>query len=94
MNVRNWKSSSNLKQNILDTLSLWGAIGLLWWSFLSMIKEYFPEFLRVTVEVRQIVENGSEVITKFVNVTYKADYLWIVLFLFVLWLGYYLPKKH
>ena len=94
MNVRNWKSSSNLKQNILDTLSLWGAIGLLWWSFLSMIKEYFPEFLRVTVEVRQIVENGSEVTTKFVNVTYKADYLWIVLFLFVLWLGYDLPKKH
>lgn len=94
MNVRNWKSSSNLKQNILDTLSLWGSIGLLWWSFLSMIKEYFPEFLRVTVEVRQIVENGSEVTTKFVNVTYKADYLWIVLFLFVLWLGYDLPKKH
>lgn len=84
----------NIKQNILDTLSLWGAIGLLWYSFLSIIKEYFPEFLKITVSVKQVVEGRDEIHSYLTSVTYKVDYLWIVVFLFVLWLGYDLPRKH
>lgn len=94
MNVRNWKLSSNLKQNILDVASLWCSIGLLWYSFFSMIKEYFPEFLRVTVEIRQEIVNGTEIELKYITETYRMDYLWIVVFLFVLWLGYDLPRKY
>lgn len=100
MNVRNWNLSSsrmgmqNIKQNILDTLSLWGSIGLLWCSFLSIIKEYFPEFLKITVSVKQVVEGRDEIHSYLTSVTYKVDYLWIVVFLFVLWLGYDLPRKH
>ena len=49
MNVKNWnfsyKGKGEVKQHILDSISLWGAIGLLWYSFLSIIKEHFPEFL-------------------------------------------------
>lgn len=57
MNVKNWSFfSSNIsskegkrkvKEHILDTISLWGAIGLLWYSFASMLEEHFPEFLPV-----------------------------------------------
>ena len=53
MNVKNWSFSSKrigrqeVKQHILDSLSLWGAIGLLWYSFLSIIKEHFPEIAEV-----------------------------------------------
>lgn len=53
MSVKNWNFSyksyelegkHNLKQNMLDTLSLWGSIGLLWCAFLSIIGEHFPEY--------------------------------------------------
>lgn len=50
MSVKNWSFSYNRerktewKQNILDTISLWGAIGLLWFSFVSIIGEHFPEY--------------------------------------------------
>lgn len=40
-----------VKQNILDTISLWVAIGLLWYAFLSIIGEHFPEFLPVDARV-------------------------------------------
>ena len=51
MSVKNWNFSYNgrekkeVKQHILDTLSLWGATGLLWYSFLSIIREHFPEYI-------------------------------------------------
>lgn len=57
MNVKKWKFSykmtgkQELKQNILDTISLWSAIGLLWYSFMSMIESCFPEFLPVDTGV-------------------------------------------
>lgn len=50
MSVKNWNFSynierkRNLKQNILDTISLWGSIGVLWYSFISIIGEHFPEY--------------------------------------------------
>lgn len=53
MSVKDWSLSykgnrkQELKQHILDTISLWGAIGLLWCSFFSIIEEYFPEFVEV-----------------------------------------------
>lgn len=51
MNVKNWKCSYNarakqeVKQNILDTISLWVSIGLLWFSFVSILLEHFPSYL-------------------------------------------------
>ncbi|MBQ8518481.1 MAG: transglutaminase domain-containing protein [Agathobacter sp.] len=75
MNVKNWrfsysKEKKEWKQNILDTVSLWGAIGLLWFSFISIIGEHFPEYLE------------------------KVDWWVIVLFAFLLWLGYEWPKNY
>lgn len=52
MSAKNWSFFYNkeqrqeVKQNILDTVSLWGAIGLLWYAFVTMIGEHFPEFLQ------------------------------------------------
>lgn len=56
MNVRNWNFSYNkeslsiekkqeIKQDILDTISLWIAIGLLWCSFLTILQEHFQKFI-------------------------------------------------
>ena len=51
MSVEKWNSSYKLeekqevKQNIFDTISLWGAIGVLWCAFFSIIGEHFPEFM-------------------------------------------------
>lgn len=53
MNVKNWsfsykgKGKQEVKQHILDTFSLWGAMGLLWYSFFSIIKEHFLEISEV-----------------------------------------------
>ena len=53
MNVRNWSFFSNkevrrkAKEHILDTICLWSAIGLLWYAFVSMVGEHFPEFLPI-----------------------------------------------
>ena len=50
MNVRNWSFSYNagekkvVKQNILDTITLWGSIGLLWASFVSILGELFSTY--------------------------------------------------
>ena len=52
MSVKNWSSfyskegKQEIQQNILDTVSLWGAIGLLWYSFVSITGEHFPEFVQ------------------------------------------------
>ena len=57
MSVKKWSFSykkvgkKEIKQNILDTISLWIAIGLLWYSFLSIIGDVFPEFLPVDARV-------------------------------------------
>lgn len=57
MSVKKWNFSykkigkQEIKQNILDTISLWLAIGLLWYSFLSIIGDAFPEFLPVDARV-------------------------------------------
>ena len=51
MSAKKWSFSykktgkQEWKQNILDTISLWTAIGLLWYSFFSIIGEHFPEYL-------------------------------------------------
>jgi len=53
MNVKNWSFFSSkegkieIKEHILDTVSLCGAIGLLWYAYISIIGEHFPEFLQV-----------------------------------------------
>ena len=53
MNVKKWSFSykrtekQEWKQNILDTISLWGAMGLLWYSFSSIIGEHFSEYLPI-----------------------------------------------
>ena len=53
MNVRNWSFFSNkevrrkAKEHILDTICLWSAIGLLWYAFVSMVGEHFPDFLPI-----------------------------------------------
>lgn len=53
MNVRNWSFFSNkevrrkAKEHILDTICIWSAIGLLWYAFVSMVGEHFPEFLPI-----------------------------------------------
>ena len=83
-----------MKQNILDTLSLWGAIGLLWYSFLSIIKEHFPEFLEVTVVVDDLSMYSSDFTTSSTFATYRIDWFVIVLLLLVLWLGYEWPSKY
>ena len=101
MNAKNWKFSykengkQELKQHILDTFSLWGAIGLLWYSFLSIIKEHFPEFLEVIVEAEpELDKYASSFVGEPTYVTYGMDWLVIGAFLVVLWLGYDWPKKY
>lgn len=50
MNVKKWNFSYSKrektegKQNIMDGISLWVAMGLLWFSFISIIQEHFPAF--------------------------------------------------
>ena len=100
MSAKKWSFSYKrgqnleLKQHILDTLSLWGAIGLLWYSFLSIIKEYFPEFLEVT----EVVDNLGVDMTGFVEppqfATYEMDWLMILILILVLWIGYEWPSKY
>lgn len=100
MSAKNWKFSyrgngkTEIKQHILDTISLWGAIGLLWYSFLLIIKEHFPEFMEVTVEVENISLTQSSYVGPSTYETYGLDWFIIGIFLFVLWLGYDWPKKY
>ncbi|MBQ2901494.1 MAG: hypothetical protein IJE49_06550 [Agathobacter sp.] len=100
MSVKNWSFSYNRerkkewKQNILDTISLWGAIGLLWFSFLSIIKEYFPEFIQVAVLAGEADNLSARSVVGTNLVKYTMDWWVIVLFIFVLWLGYDWPKKY
>lgn len=100
MSAKNWKFSykgngkTEIKQHILDTISLWGAIGFLWYSFLLIIKEHFPEFMEVTVEVENISLTQSSYVGPSTYETYGIDWFIIGIFLFVLWLGYDWPKKY
>ena len=60
MSVKDWSFFSKkeqgkeqvqeIKKNILDTISLWTAIGLLWSSFVSIIGGKFPAFLESELE--------------------------------------------
>lgn len=101
MNVKNWsffynkEGKQELKQNILDTVSLWGVIGLLWYSFVSIIGEHFPEFLQIKVLASKINKNPS------ISYVGEMDYeligmdWWVIsLFVVVLWLGYDWPKQY
>lgn len=100
MSAKNWKFSykgngkTEIKQHILDTISLWGAIGLLWYSFLLIIKEHFPEFLEVTVEIKNISFSQTSFARPSTYETYGLDWPIIIILLFVLWLGYDWPKKY
>lgn len=100
MNAKNWSLSykgskkQEIKQHILDTISLWGAIGLLWCSFLSIIKEFFPEYLEATVEIVNKTDFQTSYAGPPVYETYGLDWLLIGIFLFVLWLGYDWPKQY
>ena len=57
MSVRSWSFFSSKekekkwKQNILDTISLWAAIGLLWYAFVSILEEHLPISLHLWVIV-------------------------------------------
>lgn len=56
MNAKNWsffysREEKKGEENIVETISLWCAIGLLWWSFCSIVMEHFPQFLEVQVIV-------------------------------------------
>lgn len=100
MNVRNWSFFSNkeaqrkVKEHMLDTICLWGAIGLLWYAFVSMVGEHFPDFLKKTI----LVSKSELISTSFVSSanfeTIGMDWRVIGLFLFVLWLGYDWPKLY
>jgi len=102
MSVKNWSFSysrerkKEWKQNILDTISLWGAIGLLWFSFISIIGEHFPEYLKVTVEVIDFskVPVTSSFAPEPTYATYTVEWWIIGLFVLVLWLGYEWPKNY
>ena len=100
MSVKNWSFSYNRerkkewKQNILDTISLWGAIGLLWFSFLSIIKEHFPEFIQVAVLAGEADNLSASSVVGTNLVKYTMDWWVIALFIFVLWLGYDWPKQY
>lgn len=100
MSAKNWKFSykgsgkTEIKQHILDTISLWGAMGLLWYSFLLIIKEHFPEFLEVTVEIKNISITQTSYARPSTYETYGLDWPIIIIFLLVLWLGYDWPKKY
>lgn len=98
MSAKKWSFSYNrgqdleLKQNILDTLSLWGAIGLLWYSFLSIIKEHFPEFLEVIVVPGDLLSSSNPDLVTFE--THQLDWFMIVLLILFLWVGFEWPSKY
>lgn len=51
MSVRNWnffykKEENSLKEKIVNTVSLWCAIGLLWWGFCDILSEHYLLCLR------------------------------------------------
>ncbi len=100
MSAKKWSFSYKrgqnleLKQHILDTLSLWVAIGLLWYSFLSIIKEYFPEFLKVTEVVDNLGLNAADFVEPSQFATYEMDWLMILILILVLWIGYEWPSKY
>lgn len=102
MSAKKWSFSykgakkQEVKLHILDTISLWGAIGLLWCSFLFIIKEHFPEFLEVTVEVAHNLKdmNATSFVGQTTYETYGLDWFVIGIFLLVLWLGSDWPKKY
>ena len=94
MNVKNWRFSFDIKQNILDSISLWGAIGLLWFSFISVIGEHFPTFLQVSVLVSKPQMDPMSVVGPENFEVIGMDWWVISLFVFLLWFGYDWPRKY
>ena len=96
MRAKNWKSFSKieekrgLKENIADTISLWCAIGLLWYAAVSIIGEKFPEFIQTMrlAEVDEVAILGTNL------VEIKMEWGLIVVFLLLLWVGGDWPKKY
>lgn len=91
MNVSNWnffykKEEISIKERIVDTMSLWGAIGLLWWSFCNILEEVFPMFLAYSAQT----EEQGLVTMQTVHMDGWLVFLWMI----VLWISYDFPEKY
>lgn len=94
MSVRNWKSSyskeekHSVKEHIVDTVSLWSAMGLLWYASFSMIREWFPDFVEAAIlsDVEGVPVVGSNVRL------IQMEWGFILLWLLILWAGSEWPK--
>ncbi len=68
---------------IVDNVSLWVAIGLLWFSFLRMIEEHFPKFISYEIYVYDTESYSTpSLVTKAIGLDWKI----LILFLVLLWL--------
>ena len=89
MSAKKWnfyydeKKSRFTENNLVDTASLWIAIGLLWLSFLRIIEEHFPTFVKSTT---MVYDTDSYMSASLVSKDINMDWFVIVLFLVCLWL--------
>lgn len=96
MNVRNWKSfykkeeRRSIKENIVDTVSLWSSLGLLWYAVISMTKEKFPNFVEVAIlsDTEGVLISGSNYRLM------QMEWGFILVWLFILWLASDWPKTY
>ncbi len=98
MSAKKWNFYYDEKENqltvnrIVSIASLWVSIGLLWMSFLSIILEYFPEFISCEIYVYDMESfHQASLIKKEVGL----DWLMLLLFLVLVWLpeSGFIPNK-
>ena len=88
MSAKKWnfyydKKEENTIERVVDAVSLWVAIGLLWLSFLHILKEHFPKFLET---VTFVYDTDNFTSPSLVEKTVGINWLVILVFLVVLWI--------
>ena len=89
MSAKSWKSFyrkkelRSVKENIVDTIILWCAIGMLWYAAVSMIQERFPFFIEAAIfsdtEGIPVIAGNFHLI--------QMEWGMIIPWLLVLWIG-------
>lgn len=89
MSAKKWNFYYDKNQNpfaishVVDAVSLWIAIGLLWSSFILIIKEHFPNFVSC---VTYVYDLDNYVSPSTVAKTIGLSWIVIIIFIIVLWL--------
>ena len=89
MSAKNWKffyrkkELRSVKENTVDTVILWCAIGMLWYAAVSMIQERFPFFIEAAIfsdtEGIPVIAGNFHLI--------QMEWGMIIPWLLVLWIG-------